>query len=72
MDSRYQFPLTKTLPLTPEQIEKELSALSILERFPGDEEFLMTIYDEQATFEDLERARAMYDQAFSSTGQRRA
>ena len=70
MEDRYKFPLTKTLPLMPEQIEKELSALSILERFPGDEEFLMTIYDEQATFEDIERVRAMYDRAFSSTKHR--
>lgn len=70
MEDRYKFPLGITLPLTPEKIKRFLLAFSIPRRFPGDREWMMILGDQQATFEDLDRARAMYDRAFSSNGKK--
>ena len=71
MEDRYQFPLGITLPLTPKKINRLLFAFSIPRRFRGDREVLMTLCDQQATFEDCERASAMYHQAFSPTAGRK-
>ena len=70
MDNRSKRSMGITLPLTPEKIERLLSIFSIPRRFPGDEEVFTILLDQQATFEDCERASAMYHQAFSSTGRR--
>ena len=71
MDDRYQFPLGITLPLTPKKINRLLFAFSIPRRFPGDREVLTILLDQQSTFEDCERASAMYHQAFSPTAGRK-
>ena len=71
MDDRYQFPLGITLPLTSKKINRLLFAFSIPRRFRGDREVLMTLCDQQATFDDCERASAMYHQAFSPTAGRK-
>ena len=71
MEDRYQSILGIKLPLTPKKISRLLFAFSIPRRFPGDRQVLMTLFDQQATFEDCERASAMYHQAFSSTAGRK-
>ena len=71
MEDRYKFPLGIKLPLTSKKISRFLFAFSIPRRFRGDREVLMTLCDQQATFEDCERASAMYHQAFSPTAGRK-
>ena len=71
MEDRYKSLLGITLPLTPKKINRLLFAFSIPRRFPGDEEVFTILLDQQSTFEDCERASAIYHQAFSSTGQRK-
>ena len=71
MDDRYKFPLGIKLPLTSKKISRFLFAFSIPRRFRGDREVLMTLCDQQSTFEDCERASAMYHQAFSPTAGRK-
>ena len=53
--------------LTPKRISRLLFSFSIPRRFRGDREVLMTLLDQQATFDDCERASAIYHQAFSPT-----
>jgi hypothetical protein len=71
MEDRYKFPLGITLPLTSKKISRFLFAFSIPRRFRGDREVLMTLCDQQATFDDCERASAIYHQAFSPTAGRK-
>ena len=71
MDNRYKSLLGIKPPLTPKKISRLLFSFSIPRRFRGDREVLMTLLDQQATFEDIERASAMYHQAFSPTAGRK-
>ena len=71
MDNRCKRSLGIKLPLTPKKISRLLFAFSIPRRFRGDREVLTILLDQQATFEDYERASEMYHQAFSPTAGRK-
>ena len=71
MEDRYKSLLGITLPLTPKKINRLLFSFSIPRRFRGDREVLTILLDQQATFDDCERASAMYHQAFSPTAGRK-
>ncbi len=71
MEDRYKSLLWIKPPLTSKKISRLLFAFSIPRRFRGDREVLMTLINPQSTFEDCERASAMYHQAFSPTAGRK-